>query len=276
MAFYERQESVGQRASCWETGHYQRLLDQRTASHNADVACQEAVCAAHKQDVPRQESALASQRLHAECVRATRERYLAAHRQRLQCEVMTHKIAAARRIFLWLRRRRILAQLACMTVQRQQHQTALARLQHEQECCGRALQAEKHRKIAAAVHAQTIADETNHRHQQAKVVIDHTRHHAMAIGNTQQTAATISNAQQHATTARGTQHHTATIVDTQQHAATLAVAQRRHKTAVQAAASAELTLANKHCRLGTATAMTMSVKSGVSLRQQRRCRWSAH
>ena len=70
IAFYERRESVGQGAHCWETAQYQRLLDECKASTTAEaahlqrhhdgathqkavrdthahkVACQEAACAA--------------------------------------------------------------------------------------------------------------------------------------------------------------------------------------------------------------------------------------
>jgi hypothetical protein len=46
---------------------------------------------------------------------------------------------------------------------------ALACLQHEQECCARALQAGEQHQQAAAARAKAIADEANERHQQAKV-----------------------------------------------------------------------------------------------------------
>ena len=44
---------------------------------------------------------------------------------------------------------------------RLQREAALARMQHEQECCARALQAEEHRRQAAAVRAKAIANEVN-------------------------------------------------------------------------------------------------------------------
>jgi len=44
-------------------------------------------------------------------------------------------------------------------------------MQHEQECCARALQAMEQRRQAAAAQAKAIADEANERHQQAEAAI---------------------------------------------------------------------------------------------------------
>ena len=46
---------------------------------------------------------------------------------------------------------------------RLQHEAAVTRMQHEQECCAHALQAVEHRRQAAAVQAKAIADEANQR-----------------------------------------------------------------------------------------------------------------
>ncbi len=48
-------------------------------------------------------------------------------------------------------------------------------MQHEQECCARALQAEKQRRQAAAVRAKAIADEATTRHQQTEAAIGEQR-----------------------------------------------------------------------------------------------------
>jgi hypothetical protein len=41
-------------------------------------------------------------------------------------------------------------------------------MQHEQECCARALQAEEQRRQAASARAKAFADEATTRHQQAE------------------------------------------------------------------------------------------------------------
>jgi hypothetical protein len=56
-----------------------------------------------------------------------------------------------------------LRQLACQTSRRLQLEAALARMQHEQECCARALQAPEQRRQAPAVRAKDIANEANQR-----------------------------------------------------------------------------------------------------------------
>jgi hypothetical protein len=76
-------------------------------------------------------------------------------------------MAAARVIFLWLRRQRLFARLARQTSQRLQHEVKLARMQQEQECCACALQAMEQRRQAAATHTKAIADEATKRHQAA-------------------------------------------------------------------------------------------------------------
>jgi hypothetical protein len=56
---------------------------------------------------------------------------------------LAQKMAAGQTIFLWLCRRRLHAQLTHQTLQRQQREAALARLQYEQECCARATMVNK-------------------------------------------------------------------------------------------------------------------------------------
>ncbi len=72
------------------------------------------------------------------------------------CQHAAHaqQMVAARIIFLWLCRQRLHAWLARQTLQRQQHEAALACLQHEQECCTRALQAEEQFKQVATMQAK--------------------------------------------------------------------------------------------------------------------------
>jgi hypothetical protein len=61
---------------------------------------------------------------------------------RLRRAAQARQTTATRVIFLWLRRQRLFAWLACQTSRRLQHEAALAHLQHEQECCARAALAE--------------------------------------------------------------------------------------------------------------------------------------
>ena len=64
---------------------------------------------------------------------------------------------------------------------------------------------EEHCKKAATVHAQTIANDMNKWHQQAKVVVGTKRHHTTAIGDMQHNATMIENIQQHVATIGNTQ-----------------------------------------------------------------------
>ena len=125
---------------------------------------------ARQREAARQEAASTAHRLlHEQADRARQE--AATRRQRsldkeTACPrraVQARQTAAARVIFLWLRRRRLFARLARQTSRRLQHEAALARMQHEQECCASALQAVEHRRQAAAVRAKAIADEANQR-----------------------------------------------------------------------------------------------------------------
>jgi hypothetical protein len=124
-----------------------------------------------QREAARQEAARAAHRLlHEQADRARQK--AAARRQRLldeetarrQCAVQAGQTTAARVIFLWLRRRRLFARLARQTSRRLQHEVALACMQHEQECCARALQAEEQHRQAAAARAKAIADEATARH----------------------------------------------------------------------------------------------------------------
>jgi hypothetical protein len=127
------------RARQEEATRRQRLLDEHTAR-------------ASQQEAARQEAARAAQCLLHK--RATLECQGEAARCQLLLDKETaclrhaaqaRQTAAARVIFLWLRRRRLFARLACQTLRRLQHEAALARMQHEQEYCAHALQAEEQR-----------------------------------------------------------------------------------------------------------------------------------
>ena len=118
----------------------------------------------------RQEAARAAQRplheraaLERQGVAAHRQRLLDEETARLRCADQARQMAAARVIFLWHRRRRLFARLARQTSRRLQREAALARMQHEQQCCARVLQAAEHRQQAAAVRAKDIANEANQR-----------------------------------------------------------------------------------------------------------------
>ncbi len=102
------------------------------------------------------------------------------NKEAASCQYAAHaqQTAAARIIFLLLCHRRLHAWLACQTLRPQQREAAHARLQHKQECCARALQAEEQRKQATAGQAKAVANEANKRHQQAKAEIGEQRRQA--------------------------------------------------------------------------------------------------
>jgi len=139
----------------------QRLLDEHTAR-----ACQ--------QEAARQEAASAAQRFIQERAALQRQQGEAAHRQRLLDEetarllraAQARQEAAAQVIFLWPRRRHLFARLARQTSQRLQLEAALARLQHEQECCARATLAEAQRQQTSAAHMKSLDDEADKRRRQ--------------------------------------------------------------------------------------------------------------
>jgi hypothetical protein len=109
-----------------------------------------------------------------ERVTLERQQGEATHCQRLLDEETAHlrraaqarQTAAAQVIFLWLRRRHLFARLARQTSQRLQHEAALARLQHEQECCARAALAEAQRQQKPAARMKALADEADKRRRQ--------------------------------------------------------------------------------------------------------------
>ena len=139
----------------------QRLLDEHTAC-------------ARQQEAARQGAASAAQRFVQECAALERQQGEAAHRQRLLDEetarlrraAQAQQTAAAGVIFLWLRRRHLFARLARQTSRRLQHEAALARLQHEQECCARAALAEAQRQQKLAARMKAFADEAGKRRRQ--------------------------------------------------------------------------------------------------------------
>jgi hypothetical protein len=144
-----------------EATRHQRILDKHTAH-----ACQ--------QEAARQEAARAAQRFIQERAALERQQGEAAHRQRLLDEetaclrraALARQTAAAQVIFLWIRRRRLFTRLACQTSRRLQHEAALARLQHEQECCVCAALAEAQRQQKSAARMKALADEADKRRRQ--------------------------------------------------------------------------------------------------------------
>ncbi len=135
-----------------EAAHRQQLLNEQAAR-----ACQEAACT-HQEEAAAhacQEEAAARARQEEAAAHAHQEE--AAHRQRA---AEARKTAAAQLIFLWLRRRRLYARLACQTSRRQQRKATLAHQLQKNKCCARALQAEKQRSMqVAAVQAKAHTDE---------------------------------------------------------------------------------------------------------------------
>jgi hypothetical protein len=85
-----------------EAAHRQRLLDKRAANERQEAACKEA---AHHQRLLDKEAACRLMAKHA---------------------ALARQMAAARTIFLWLRRCRLHVRLARQTSRRQQHKAALA------------------------------------------------------------------------------------------------------------------------------------------------------
>ena len=149
-----------------EAARRQRLFDEHTAcARQQEAARQEAAHAA--QCLLQERAALERQGEAARRCQCLLDEESAHHRRAAQARQM----AAARVIFLWLRCRCLFAQLARQTSWRLQREAALACMQHEQECCARALQAKEQRQQAAAAQAKAIADE-NKCHQQAAAAIE--------------------------------------------------------------------------------------------------------
>jgi hypothetical protein len=132
----------------------QRLLDEVHSKSIADsqwLLDTHTACAC-QQEAARQEAASTAQHFIQERITLERQQGEATHCQRLFDEetarlrraAQARQTAAAQVIFLWLRRQHLFARLACQTSQRLQHEAALARLQHEQECCARAALAKAH------------------------------------------------------------------------------------------------------------------------------------
>jgi hypothetical protein len=141
-----------------QTGSRQHLLDKRAAYERQEAARQEAACAAQ---------CLLDEQAALECQEAMQYQRIfnkeAACRQRT---ALARQMAAARTIFLWLRRRRLHIRLARQTLQQQQREAALPRLRYEQDCCSRAALAEEQRQQAAAARAKALADEADERRRQ--------------------------------------------------------------------------------------------------------------
>jgi hypothetical protein len=112
---------------CQEANRCQRLLDERAA-----YECQEAI---RHQRLLDKESARLQRLLYEE----------AARRLMAERAALARQMAAARTIFLWLRRRRLHIRLVRQTLRHQQREAALTRLRNEQDCCRHAALAEEQR-----------------------------------------------------------------------------------------------------------------------------------
>ncbi len=123
-------------------------------------------------------------------------------------------------------------------MQRQQCKAALARLQHEQECCAHALQAEEQRKQAAAVRAKAIADKADKQRRQDPLAVEQCRRES-----DERAAATAEKV--------------------------LAVEQRHRESAERAAEMAEKALAAKHCRQESAEHATVTAENALAVEQRR-------
>ncbi len=156
-----RQRHIDERAARkqQEAAHRQRLLDERAANK-----CQEANCCQQLLDeraaYERQEAVRCQWLLDEET--AHRQRLLdeeAARRLMAKRAAHARQMAAARTIFLWLRRRRLHIRLVRQTSRHQQREAALARLRYEQDCCRRAALAEEQRRQAAAARVKAAINE---------------------------------------------------------------------------------------------------------------------
>jgi colicin import membrane protein len=217
-------------------------------------------------------------------LRAALECQEAMHRQCIfnkeaasrQCAAKARQMAAARIIFLWLCRRCLHARLACQISRQQQREAALARLQHEQECCARALQAEEERKQAAAAQAKAVADEANKRHQQAKAAIGEQCQQAASAWEKAFTQVADEQPRHKATAAsmelaliEERHRHEASMWAAMSTASSLANEQRRHEASKLALALAELLLANEQHRHEVANQAAVLAK--LALAKERRC-----
>jgi len=203
-----------------------------------------AACA-RQREAARQEAARTAHRLLHEQADRARQEAATRHQRSIDEEtacrrraVQARQTAAARVIFLWLRRRRLFARLARQTSRRRQHEAALARMQHEQDCCTRALQAAEHHRQAAAARAKAIADEAPAWHRQS----EETRRQAA-----------LTEAKRHEVTLAAEEHHRAAISAEKQVASEFAmlmaslqelVEERRHH---EAQAAKALALVEERC-----------------------------
>jgi hypothetical protein len=167
---------------CLQTAARQCLLDKRAAHKCQEAARQEAAraaqCLLDKHVANECQEANRCQQLldeHAayEHQEAVRRQWLlnkeTAHCQRLldekaahrECTALARQMAAARTIFLWLRRHRLQICLAQKTARRQQREATLACLQYKQECCVHAAMADKRQRQAAATWEKALADEVD-------------------------------------------------------------------------------------------------------------------
>jgi hypothetical protein len=95
-----------------------------------------------------------------------------------KCAALAQQMAAARTIFLWLRRCRLHVRLARQTSWRQQRKATLARLQYKQDCCSCAALAEEQRQQAAAAREKTLADKADERRRQDALAKEQCHHEA--------------------------------------------------------------------------------------------------
>jgi hypothetical protein len=287
----------------WEYKHHclqlaarQHLLDEHAAHERQEAACQEAAhpaqcllykCAAHeRQEAACQEAAHAAQSLLD--LQAALERQEAMHCQCIlnkeatsrQCAAHARQMAAAQIIFLWLRCQGLHTRLACQTLRRQQREAALARLQHEQECCARMLQAEEQHKQVAAAQAKAIADKANERHRQAKAAIGEqrqqaasTREKALAQAADKQCPHKAATASAELALIKESSCHKALMWASLSAASSLADKQHHHEASKLALALVELTLANERCRHKAAEQSTASVE--LALAEERHCHEAA-
>jgi hypothetical protein len=174
-----------------------------------------------------------------------------------ECAALARQMAAARTIFLWLRRRRLHIRLARQTSRRQQRKAALACLRYKQDCCLRAVLAEEEQRQAAAAQAMALADEADEQccHEAAARTAESTALAEAALARMRYELDCCLRA---------------ALAEEQGRQAAAAQAKASAESAARAAASAETLLANERRRLEAAERAT--ALAAKALADERQCR----
>jgi hypothetical protein len=160
-------------------------------------------------------------------------------------------------------------------LRRQQREAALARLQHEQECCARALQAEEQHKQVATAQAKAVADKADERRRQDVLAVEQRRQESAerAVATAEKALAAEHCHQESAECAAVTAENALAEEQCHQELAeraaetaekALAMEQRRQESAERAAATAEKALAKEH-RLSSSAKMALAEYDALTI-----------